>query len=757
MAETFDRLNDAAIRNLVGIDVYAQGLTAYQAGKVFERVQEPGESLSAMVLHSNARAYQATVFRENDGLYAQCECGRSTVRPCLHVTALLIAWAHEPGSFSEVDEHGITDDLVDEYADETLPDAIAAVPHAAGTPLVAEAPPADTWEDYARREYARCLQWLTLPDLRQLAQRRGVTLSGSRKATIVETLATALSRRGALAEIWPALSPHARVVLATVALLRGQNGVYAQHLRDTVRQLDPKAHGALNDALSELYQLGLCFSAPYGSIDCPGVLAGELPPDAGFLPPATGKHEARKASQPLAFALLATRALLTLQAEGDWRTRPAQPVHPLAKQFPVLQAWPYDPAEFDALARERSVAQRVYGARLSIPPAPSPLTDAAREALARSLAAPPEHVDFVVRLLADLGLVHLTPGGPVAVDSARAAGFLRQTPLARMGALCAAWTSMRRWTEFDLVPASPGAPRLKRLGSPGGIATYQSLLETLGGARHYLLLLLRRTPARQWTDFTTLVARAHALRLNPALWPLGPGCYAELDGRPADTGDAQNWRRVYGAFATAVLAGPLRWMGLFEVACEHEQPAAFRLTDLGAILLGRGGDAGELAAAAPSGPALAFTPEGDLRLDVEAASPELVALLAQLCAARGGPHGGLLYRPTAAGASRVFEAGWDASTLLATFERAAGTPPPAVLATTLRAWGEHFGAVHLYRDVALLELADDYALGELLAGTSLAQHMLYRFNPRLIAVRPEDVESLREELVKKGYTPKVEA
>lgn len=755
MDDALGRLDDATIRSLVGADTYAQGLAAYQAGKVFERAQAPGESISAMVLHSNARAYLANVFNEDNGLYGECECGR-TARPCLHVAALLIAWAHEPGSFAEIDEHGFTEGLADEYADE-YPSGPAVTAPAAGTPLVAEAPPADTWEEHARREYARCLQWLTLPDLRALAQRRGITLSGSRKAAIVETLAAALSRRGALAEMWPALSPHARVVLSAVALLRGQSGVYAQHLREAVRQLDPKAHGALNDALAELNQLGFCFSAPYGSIDCPGVLAGELPPDAGFLPPATVKPEARKASQPLAFALLVTRALLTLQAEGDWRARPAQPVHPLARQFPVLQAWPYEPSEFDALARERNVAQRVYGARLSIPPAPPPLTDASRETLARSLGAPPEQVDFVVRLLADLGLAQVTPGQPVTVDSARAAGFLRQTPLARMAALCTAWISMRRWTELDLVPASRGAPRLKRLGSPGGIATYPSLLETLSGARHYLLLLLRRTPARQWTDFPTLVSRAHALRLNPALWPLGPGCYAELDGRPADAGDAQQWRRVYGAFATAVMAGPLSWMGLFEVAPGREQPAAFRMTNLGAILLGQGGDANALSGAAPAGPALAFTPDGDLRLDVEAAPPELVALLAQMCTARGDPHGGLLYRPTAAGAARAFEAGWDAPTLLAAFEQAARTPPPAALATTLRAWGQHFGAVHLYRDVALLELADDYALGELLAGTSLAQHMLYRFNPRLIAVRPEDVESLREELIKKGYTPKVEA
>jgi hypothetical protein len=56
--------------------------------------------------------------------------------------------------------------------------------------------------------------------------------------------------------------------------------------------------------------------------------------------------------------------------------------------------------------------------------------------------------------------------------------------------------------------------------------------------------------------------------------------------------------------------------------------------------------------------------------------------------------------------------------------------------------------------VAVIELADDYALSELLASTSLAKHLLYRFSPRLIAVRAEGVDELRTDLIRKGYTPK---
>jgi hypothetical protein len=84
-------------------------------------------------------------------------------------------------------------------------------------------------------------------------------------------------------------------------------------------------------------------------------------------------------------------------------------------------------------------------------------------------------------------------------------------------------------------------------------------------------------------------------------------------------------------------------------------------------------------------------------------------------------------------------------------------PAPAALAAQVRAWEARWGEVQIYRHLALVELADDYALDELLAGTSLSRHLLYRFSPRLIAVQPAGLDALRAELVAKGYTPRLEA
>ena len=140
-----------------------------------------------------------------------------------------------------------------------------------------------------------------------------------------------------------------------------------------------------------------------------------------------------------------------------------------------------------------------------------------------------------------------------------------------------------------------------------------------------------------------------------------------------------------------------------------------------------------------------------------AAQPALLGLLATLGELRPGPAGSLVSAPTAQGALRVFQSGWDAQRLIAALEQAAGQPVPAALAEQWREWSGRLGELQVYQGLALLELGDDFAFDELMANTSLSRSLLYRFGPRLAAIRPEAVETLRAELVEKGYTPKVPA
>ena len=81
---------------------------------------------------------------------------------------------------------------------------------------------------------------------------------------------------------------------------------------------------------------------------------------------------------------------------------------------------------------------------------------------------------------------------------------------------------------------------------------------------------------------------------------------------------------------------------------------------------------------------------------------------------------------------------------------------PEAARRKLVAWGDSYGTVRLYEGLTVIEFADDYCLRELLNTTSLADHLVYQLSPRLVVINPAALETLTSEMVKKGYTPKVE-
>ena len=66
-------------------------------------------------------------------------------------------------------------------------------------------------------------------------------------------------------------------------------------------------------------------------------------------------------------------------------------------------------------------------------------------------------------------------------------------------------------------------------------------------------------------------------------------------------------------------------------------------------------------------------------------------------------------------------------------------------------WSQNYGLLHVYEDITVIELADEYALQELLASTSLREHMIYQFSPCLIAIRPDRVDDLVREMEGREY------
>jgi hypothetical protein len=382
--------------------------------------------------------------------------------------------------------------------------------------------------------------------------------------------------------------------------------------------------------------------------------------------------------------------------------------------------------------------------------------DEARDELVRVVGAKPNRLNFALRLLIHLGIVKAVPQQPLSVDERAFNDWLARPLLERAVILFSAFATLNTWTELDrLSDLHHPAPHLRHLGSVGYEQNYAAMLGTLSVARGFLVLMLRRGPPNRWIDLEAFVARARAFHVNPNVWPLVHGAYLDLNGRQPNLSTALDWQEVYGSFLEAILTGPLWWQGAVELATRLDRVVAFRLTGLGTRLFGQNLDyVPPPSAETRNRPATAFLPNGDLALPVEAASTDLLGLLTRACEAQSDPAGQLIYRLSPAGVARLFESGWDEAKLIGALRKSIGQPLPDVWRASIAQWWANFGTLHLYADVAVIELADDYALSELLAGTSLARHLLYRFSPRLIAVRAEGVDELRNDLIRKGYTPK---
>jgi hypothetical protein len=320
-----------------------------------------------------------------------------------------------------------------------------------------------------------------------------------------------------------------------------------------------------------------------------------------------------------------------------------------------------------------------------------------------------------------------------------------------------AYLQSPHWIEFDLATVRTPGLRLRRelhLAYSQPPAHFAALTLHM---RNSVLNYMVRMPAGEWIDLAAFAAQAHVLNAFGAFMRLPQGLALELNGRALLSQPLSDWAKSFQPWLEAFLTGPLHWQGVVDLGYDRNKLVGFRITELGALLTLKTWSytAPELESAA--GQPLVFESDGSLRLQSAVAEPALLGLLATLGDLRPGPGGSLVTAPTAQGALRVFQGGWDAERLIAALELAAGQPVPAALADQWREWSRRLGELQIYQGLALLELGDDFAFDELMANTSLSRSLLYRFGPRLAAVRLEAVDALRAELVDKGYTPKVPA
>lgn len=774
-------LTEDFIRAQSGNATYKRAVNYLAQGRADERTLYTNNAITGRWSVGDSGRFFMQILNSTFGVQVACTCHTMRGRMCDHVATLALAWAREPQTFTRVNKVYEPSDLDDEFdededfdeddegfEEEGFEDFIKDVlggrsriplggrsPAQGGIPVETASIQLSSQPINLSQTFRELYQRLTVQELRGIAQRHNIALAGTKREVVLETLANSMGEQ--TSSILKSLSPQARFILGLMPFLISYPGIHSSHLQQAFRLTGVKDIN-LDDVLEDLRLAGLITFGIGGSASYiyPREISYLLPPDPLFLRPLTDTKNLRTDSpaSPFEFTLLATRLLFTIKSDPELRARGKAELHPLAAKNSYLQNWRISHHDLDRLANDPNPSKSLYANFYTLLPTLPLLDNASQKNLARMLDTDESRLDFTLRLLAKLGMVAITPNEPLQVLDEGVTQFMNQPLVARLAPLWNAWQTLKDWSEYDLASGQGSAAHLAQ----GGIVlinqTQAQLTSQLTAARPMLITILRRAPTDQWVDFESLVARCRALDTLHAIWSIqGNTTQLQTSDHRLNLSNVEDWRAFFAPLLKAALT-LLRWFGAAELAYRKDQLVAFRLTELGAYLMHQT-DKYESPRLTRSGAAITFSREGKIVARLDESDPNLLTLLNLLTDSIHSEGDKLIYGVAAEGARRAFEGGWDADKVIAALEKAAATRLPKALSESLRAWWANFGGVHLYANVALLELADDYALNELLAGTSLAQHLLYRFSPRLIALRPEGVEALRADLVNKGYTPKI--
>ncbi len=742
-----------------------------------------GQTLTALV--RGGSLYEVEVTAAPDAILSRCTC--SWGGQCKHANALLLKWLQSPEAF------GASDPYVSAAGSRLQVVAVEPPPtrRPDNPPDWLAAPFAARQEGY-HQELAEALERIRLQDLRAMARRRGWRISGTEKAAIVRQVAEHLARPDSALEAALGLEREHLQVLSAMILLGG--GAREEDTARLAGGWGKLTQGRQVSAYTgRLCALGLAVPASaadgYGSYGthCPDLVARSVLPalhpvlrpsrvfQAGESGPPGTPHalEASPASgelrlaNPYPFVRAASQiALLLEQSPVPLRTPMPRPL--LEKQMPGLRGWDYDPDELARTAKN-SKLQPYADLILTVPPPRRSLPD---EAIARlaPVAGGEARLEFIYSLLVAVGVCQ--PGSPVTIWPEVRAELLRQDELAQRAILAQAYFRLTDWSELWEMwrTGGRGALQIKRhAGYP--YYTADRLGADLANCRLLVLRALACLPDGEWIPLDDL------FRLLRQVWPRfdetvrrGPTYYGPANGwflaraggderfTPVDTAD---WELAQGSFVREMLAGPLHWLGLADLSLERGALRAFRLHGLADLYWDRAEappaahHALPQASAADESAQAAVTVEGErISIRPSAVSAQAHSVLGRIARLVAADAEHFEYYLDAQATYASFQAGVALAEILTDWQRLLGIAIPEAMLAQLTRWWEAYGRVRIYEQLAVVEFADDYALAEMKAVTSLEGHLIAEISPRLVLVKAEAVETLVEELERSGYTPK---
>jgi len=319
------------------------------------------------------------------------------------------------------------------------------------------------------------------------------------------------------------------------------------------------------------------------------------------------------------------------------------------------------------------------------------------------------------------------------------------------------WLSCTGWSEMDILQRSAQDIRLRRNLMYSSFKP-EELYEEWRAGRQTVLRFLSTIPEGYWVSVNGLLRTI--FEVTPTLIhshsDTGVWWIESRKTRKQFGTTFEDWQDSSGRFILTVLEGPLSWFGAISMGYRGNKPVAFKITPVGSFVLQRRETIVEAETQATSKDAVQFRDDLTVVVIPGRAPAQLYDLLHFIGTLEKATPDRFEYQITAEGVLLALEHGQTIENLLGQIGAWSGTEVPATWQEKMHEWSQNYGKLHIYDDITLIEMADIYALQELMSNTSIRDHLIYQFSPRLVAIRPDAVDALVQEMEKRGYTPHVE-
>ncbi len=365
-----------------------------------------------------------------------------------------------------------------------------------------------------------------------------------------------------------------------------------------------------------------------------------------------------------------------------------------------------------------------------------------------ALGVSPELTEFIYQAMA-FSQVVLT-GSPVTLDDKLAQKWLMQTPGEQIVTLYRLHCGLHTWSEWW---------PLWRQGRIRVSWNYQSywqvtaLNETLLSVnymlRWVLLEILSALPHSVWLSLDTVAALIESFYPNPNTHLYMTGLTFNGDG---------SWAGFLRLVLSAILTGPLYYMGFVDLAPNLEAPTSFRLRYLQDVHRGRLTEVPSTQKQFLSVEKLSYKPQEELLLIAPPVSPAFLSFV-QKWAKPTGLLGNLLhYKLDLERLHKAFENGETPDTLIQTWKENADFEPLPDIVAWWRSWGARYGHVRIYSRQATLMTRDEFTMREIQAALpAFRDSVLGLITPRTALLQSDHVDSILNGLERQGYMPKEEA